>query len=86
MGLIVTLAPFLAAIFVLDGCDGNHDAMRLYDDLLKKSGYNKLVRPVLNDSQPVRVKFGLKFASLNDVVYGKLFIPTHILHVSFSSG
>ncbi|ELT99605.1 hypothetical protein CAPTEDRAFT_167143 [Capitella teleta] len=46
---------------------GNHDAKRLYDDLLNKNNYNKLVRPVSNYSQPVKLKFGLKFAQLNEV-------------------
>ena len=58
----------LGIILIHPGCHGNHDAKRLYDDLLEKSGYNKLVRPVLNYSKPVEVQFGLKFAQLNDVV------------------
>lgn len=49
-------------------CHGNPDAKRLYDDLLKKSGYNKLVRPVYNHTDAVQVKFGLSLAQLNDVV------------------
>jgi nicotinic acetylcholine receptor len=56
-----------AAVFIL-GARGNHDARRLYDDLLERKHYNKLVRPVENYSEPVKVGFGLKFAQLNDVV------------------
>ena len=54
-------------LFVLSSfCDGNHDAKRLYDDLL--SNYNKLIRPVGNSSEKLTVRFGLKFTQLIDVV------------------
>lgn len=55
-------------IIAKNGCLGNHDAKRLYDDLLKSGTYNKLVRPVANHSWPLEVKFGLKFAQLLKVV------------------
>ncbi len=45
---------------------GNPDAKRLYDDLL--SNYNKLVRPVVNVSEPVMVRLKLKLSQLIDVV------------------
>jgi nicotinic acetylcholine receptor len=48
------------------GCSGNPDAKRLYDDLL--SNYNKLVRPVVNVSDPLTVKIKLKLSQLIDVV------------------
>lgn len=48
------------------GSCGNPDAKRLYDDLL--SNYNKLVRPVINVSDPVVVKIKLKLSQLIDVV------------------
>lgn len=44
----------------------NPDAKRLFDDLL--SSYNKLVRPVINVSDAVTVKFKLKLSQLIDVV------------------
>ena len=44
----------------------NPDAKRLYDDLL--SDYNKLIRPVGNNSDKLRVKLGLKLSQLIDVV------------------
>lgn len=47
---------------------GNPDAKRLYDDLL--SNYNKLVRPVVNVSEPVTVRLKLKLSQLIDVVSG----------------
>ena len=49
-----------------DVSDGNPDAKRLYDDIM--SGYNKLVRPVRNVTDPVTVKFKLKLSQLIDVV------------------
>ena len=51
---------------VLTGCFGNPDAKRLYDDLL--SNYNKLVRPVVNVTDPVTVRLKLKLSQLIDVV------------------
>ena len=45
---------------------GNPDAKRLYDDLL--SNYNKLVRPVVNNSEAVTVRLKLKLSQLIDVV------------------
>ena len=48
------------------GCAGNPDAKRLYDDLL--SNYNKLVRPVVNVTDPLTVKIKLKLSQLIDVV------------------
>ena len=44
----------------------NPDAKRLFDDLL--SSYNKLVRPVINVTDAVTVKFKLKLSQLIDVV------------------
>ena len=46
--------------------DGNPDAKRLYDEIL--AGYNKLVRPVKNVTDPVTVKFKLKLSQLINVV------------------
>jgi len=44
---------------------GNPDAKRLYDDLL--SNYNKLVRPVVNTTDPLTVRIKLKLSQLIDV-------------------
>ncbi|XP_061377715.1 acetylcholine receptor subunit alpha-like [Danaus plexippus] len=44
---------------------GNPDAKRLYDDLL--SNYNKLVRPVVNNTDVLRVCIKLKLSQLIDV-------------------
>lgn len=45
---------------------GNPDAKRLYDDLL--SNYNRLIRPVSNNTETVLVKLGLRLSQLIDLV------------------
>lgn len=62
---------------------GNPDAKRLYDDLL--SNYNRLIRPVGNNSDRLTVKMGLRLSQLIDVVstfqqhvHGKFFF--HMLY------
>lgn len=57
---------FLSALVVHAAVAGNPDAKRLYDDLL--SNYNKLVRPVVNTSDVLRVCIKLKLSQLIDVV------------------
>ena len=44
------------------------DAKRLYDDLLRKSSYNKLIRPVSNTSNTLVVRVGLRLTQIIDVV------------------
>ena len=51
---------------VRTGCAGNPDAKRLYDDLLSR--YNRLIRPVGNNSDTITVKMGLRLSQLIDVV------------------
>ena len=51
---------------IAGGARCNPDAKRLFDDLL--SSYNKLVRPVMNVTDAVTVKFKLKLSQLIDVV------------------
>ncbi|XP_017478036.1 PREDICTED: acetylcholine receptor subunit alpha-like 1 [Rhagoletis zephyria] len=55
----------LVALLVLLVVQGNPDAKRLYDDLM--SSYNKLVRPVQNNSEKLTVKLGIKLTQLIDV-------------------
>lgn len=62
---------FLSALVVHGAVAGNPDAKRLYDDLL--SNYNKLVRPVVNTSDVLRVCIKLKLSQLIDVVSEKVF-------------
>ena len=44
----------------------NPHAKRLYDDLL--ANYNRLIRPVSNNTDKLTVKLGLKLSQLIDVV------------------
>lgn len=72
-------------------CFASPDSKRLYDDLLKKSGYNRLIRPVENNSDTLVVKLGLRLTQIIDVV-GRLssFSTQSLLLVSicnfFSAG
>lgn len=50
-------------------CEANPDAKRLYDDLL--SNYNRLIRPVSNNTDTVLVKLGLRLSQLIDLVSGR---------------
>ena len=50
----------------------NPHAKRLYDDLL--SNYNRLIRPVENNTDHLTVKLGLKLSQLIDVVSTKLLL------------
>lgn len=62
-----TLRAWLLSALVVHGAvAGNPDAKRLYDDLL--SNYNKLVRPVVNTSDVLKVCIKLKLSQLIDVV------------------
>lgn len=65
--LMAALVWWLAACCLLPVTTaGNPDAKRLYDDLL--SNYNKLVRPVVNTTDVLRVCIKLKLSQLIDVV------------------
>lgn len=46
--------------------NANPDANRLYEDLMMT--YNKIVRPVANESERVVVRLSLKLSQLIDVV------------------
>ena len=48
------------------------DAKRLYDDLLRQSGYNKLIRPVGNTTDTLIVRLGLRLTQIIDVVSMKV--------------
>jgi hypothetical protein len=54
------------ALLVQLASGGNPDAKRLYDDLL--SNYNKIVRPVVNNSDVLTVRIKLKLSQLIDLV------------------
>lgn len=67
---------FAAALKQLEA---NPDAKRLYDDLL--SNYNRLIRPVVNNSETLTVWLGLKLSQLievnlkNQVMTTNLWVP-----------
>lgn len=48
-------------------CYSNHDARRLYDDLLKKKRYNRMVIPLGNNTGKLTIKMGIKLAQVLDV-------------------
>lgn len=69
-----TLRAWILSALVVHGVvAGNPDAKRLYDDLL--SNYNKLVRPVVNTSDVLKVCIKLKLSQLIDVVSNDLKCP-----------
>lgn len=65
-----------AAATLLPGAAANPDAKRLYDDLL--SNYNRLIRPVGNNSDRLTVKMGLRLSQLIDIVSILLFKFSHL--------
>ena len=67
--VLVTLLALLPPV-----SRANHDAKRLYDDLLRKNNYNKLIRPSRNSTDGLTVRLGLRLAQLIDVVSGRLFV------------
>ena len=71
---------WLVAILGLGLVEANPDAKRLYDDLL--SNYNRLIRPVVNHTQKVTVKLGLRLSQLVDLVSSTLFSSTDLLVVA----
>ena len=54
----------------------NPDAKRLYDDLL--SNYNRLIRPVENNTEKLTVHLGLRLSQLIGVVSFRLLICYYI--------
>lgn len=64
-GLVTVLVILMVAALVTD-VRANPDAKRLYDDLL--SHYNRLIRPVSNNSEVVTVRLGLHLSQLIDLV------------------
>ncbi|XP_066584899.1 acetylcholine receptor subunit alpha-L1 isoform X2 [Prorops nasuta] len=57
-------------------CCGNPDAKRLYDDLL--SNYNRLIRPVSNNTDTVVVKLGLRLSQLIDLNLKDQILTTNV--------
>ncbi|XP_002053320.3 acetylcholine receptor subunit alpha-like 1 isoform X1 [Drosophila virilis] len=72
----VLFAAVLIALHFTTGCLANPDAKRLYDDLL--SNYNRLIRPVGNNSDRLTVKMGLKLSQLIDVNLKNQIMTTNV--------
>ena len=64
--LIKNSLKWVIIVSLLSCTCGNPDAKRLYDDLL--SNYNRLIRPVSNNTDTVLVKLGLRLSQLIDLV------------------
>ncbi|KAH9499313.1 Acetylcholine receptor subunit alpha-like 1 [Bulinus truncatus] len=64
---VVVIRPCLLFVFVAPCQEANDDAKRLYDDLLLKHGYNRLIRPVGNNSDKLVVKMGIRLSQLIDI-------------------
>lgn len=60
------LPPLLILLSIGCPASADQDAKRLYEDLL--TDYNRLIRPVGNNSDRLTVKLGLKLSQLIDVV------------------
>ena len=70
--LIRGLLSFFLMLLLQSGvARGNLDSKRLYDDVMRRSGYNRIVRPVRNESHRIMVTVGLKLSQLIDVVSNK---------------
>lgn len=72
----VAASLLLLLLLVSSPVAGNPDAKRLYDDLL--SNYNKLVRPVVNTTDVLKVCIKLKLSQLIDVVSLCLILPPYV--------
>uniref|UniRef100_A0A182HU34 Neurotransmitter-gated ion-channel ligand-binding domain-containing protein n=1 Tax=Anopheles arabiensis TaxID=7173 RepID=A0A182HU34_ANOAR len=72
MGSVLLTAVFIALQFATGLA--NPDSKRLYDDLL--SNYNRLIRPVGNNSDRLTVKMGLRLSQLIDVGCCPNAVPT----------
>ncbi len=63
--VILTTSSFLKLCLASRKSVANQDSKRLYDDLI--SGYNRLVRPVGNNSEKLTVYMGIKLTQILDV-------------------
>ncbi|KAI5722342.1 hypothetical protein M8J76_007009 [Diaphorina citri] len=63
-------------VFSVIIAQGNDEAKRLYDDLL--SNYNRLIRPVGNNSDKLTVKMGLKLSQLIEVNLKNQIMTTNV--------
>ena len=64
--MFLCINVWIVSLFTI--ISGNHDAKRLYDNLLRKQKYNKLVRPVERENITLTVKVGLRMSQILEVV------------------
>ncbi|KAM9315028.1 neuronal acetylcholine receptor subunit alpha-7-like [Pholidichthys leucotaenia] len=64
-GLVILFGVYLWATFFCRGCHGGVYQRKLYHDLMMN--YNRLERPVHNDSAPILVELGLTLLQIIDV-------------------
>ncbi|XP_030376396.1 acetylcholine receptor subunit alpha-like 2 [Scaptodrosophila lebanonensis] len=70
------LCLLLAFLLLCETVQANPDAKRLYDDLL--SNYNRLIRPVSNNTDTVLVKLGLRLSQLIDLNLKDQILTTNV--------
>lgn len=75
--VLLDLAVFLGLLFIGSRqIEANPDAKRLYDDLL--SNYNRLIRPVANNTDKITVRMGLKLSQLVDLDLKNQILTTNL--------
>ncbi|XP_046678978.1 acetylcholine receptor subunit alpha-L1 isoform X1 [Homalodisca vitripennis] len=74
--MAVRAALLVTAVTLLTPARANPDAKRLYDDLL--SNYNRLIRPVSNNTDTVLVKLGLRLSQLIDLNLKDQILTTNV--------
>ncbi|XP_018365497.1 PREDICTED: acetylcholine receptor subunit alpha-like 1 [Trachymyrmex cornetzi] len=75
-GLLAMAAAISCLVAPFPGASANPEAKRLYDDLL--SNYNRLIRPVGNNSDRLTVKMGLRLSQLIDVNLKNQIMTTNV--------
>ncbi|EDV34029.1 uncharacterized protein Dana_GF20752, isoform B [Drosophila ananassae] len=70
------LCLLLVLLLLCETVQANPDAKRLYDDLL--SNYNRLIRPVSNNTDTVLVKLGLRLSQLIDLNLKDQILTTNV--------
>ncbi|XP_046748941.1 acetylcholine receptor subunit alpha-L1 [Diprion similis] len=70
------LGHSMLLFLTVGACWCNPDAKRLYDDLL--SNYNRLIRPVTNNTDTVVVKLGLRLSQLIDLNLKDQILTTNV--------
>jgi len=90
-GRVAMSQPIIAVVLLNLLClychlvTANPDAKRLYDDLLRKKKYNKLMRPVRDHNNNLTVTINLKLSQLIDVVITTSRNFLHLLLILFYS-